>query len=206
MFVTGTEEVDREDDAIRSGIVDDEDPVGVGPAYTRSEWRAVLTPAIVLLGVVALVVIAWYLVRDTGPDEHRMDDVDVNGSFNLMGYWMQNLTAYGSHVHAINLTLEEGDLLAITYSSNGPPGGIQVRLQHPLHPKDGSGGIGGTRVYASSIGGNGTIDLIVDEDGAYQIYFWHPGSNRSPGEGDDPDDHTTAAIGYHLVVTRAHRP
>ena len=204
--MTGTEEVDREDDAIRSGIVDDEDPVGVGPAYTRSEWRGVLTPAIVLLVVVALVVIAWYLVRDTGPDEQRMDDVDVNGSFNLIGYWMQNLTAYGSHVHAINLTFEEGDILALTYSSHGPPGGIQVRLQHPLHPTDGSDGTGGTKVYASSIGGNGTIDLIIDEGGAYQLYFWHPGSNRSPGEGDDPDDHTTAAVGYHLVVTRAHRP
>ncbi|MCJ2540963.1 MAG: hypothetical protein LN414_06830, partial [Candidatus Thermoplasmatota archaeon] len=105
--MTGTQEVDGQDDAIGSGIVEDEDPVVVGQAYTRSEWRGVLTPAIVLLAVVALVVIAWYLVRDTGPDEHTMDDVDVNGSFNLIGYWMQNLTAYGSHVHAINHTLEE---------------------------------------------------------------------------------------------------
>lgn len=174
--------------------------------YRRREWRAALTPALVVLAVVALLVVAWYLVADTGPEAQLLDDVDAEGSFNLLGHWRDGLTAYGSHVHAINLTLESGDELVLSFSSNGPPEGIQVRLQHPLHPTDGTGGAGGTQVFASSTGGNGTIRFFVQEGGAYQVYFWHPGSARPPGAGDDPDDHTTAAVAHHLVVTRAHRP
>ena len=192
------EETTAEEDADQEA---DEDP-----RYTREEWRAALAPAIVLVSVLVVVVVAWYLVRDTGPEDHLLEDVDDQGSFKLLGAWRENLTAYGPHVRAINLTLEEGDVLALTYSSHGPPDGIQVRLQHPLHPTDGAGGTGGTRVYGSSSGGNGTIDLFVSEPGAYQLYFWHPGSIQAPGEGDDPDDHTTASVGYTLSVIRAHRP
>ncbi|NIT79431.1 MAG: hypothetical protein GWO44_21705 [Thermoplasmata archaeon] len=81
-----------------------------------------------------------------------------------------------------------------------------MRVQHPLHTSDGMGGAGGTPVYASSVGGNGSIDLFVLEPGAYQVYFWHPGAVQGPGPSDDPDDHTTAAVGYRLIVERGHRP
>jgi hypothetical protein len=160
----------------------------------------------VLIVMVVIAIIAWYLVVGTGPDDHRLEDVDEEGSFKLLGRWRQNLTAYGTHSYAVNLTLEEGDVFTLSYSSHGPPEGIQVRLQHPLHPTDGVDGTGGTRVYASSVGGNGTVDLFVEEGGAYQVYFWHPGANRPPGQDDEPDDHITAAVFYHLIVTRAHRP
>jgi hypothetical protein len=109
-------------------------------------------------------------------------------------------------VYAINITLEKGDSVTLTYSSNGPPGGIQVRLQHPLHPTDGAAGAGGTEVYSSSSGGNGTVGLLVEESGAYQVYFWHPGSVEVPGPGDDPDAHITATVGFRLEIERGLRP
>jgi hypothetical protein len=177
-----------------------------GSIYTRWEWRGAVMPAVFLLVVVVVVVTGWYLLRDTGPDPNRLEDVDESGSFNLQGNWLEEPIAYGSHVHAINLTLERGDILDLSYSSNGPPGGIQVRLQHPLNPDDGTGGIGGTTVFSSTSGGNGTVHLFVELEGAYQLYFWHPGTARPPGDGDDPDDHLTAAVSYHLLVARANRP
>ncbi len=173
--------------------------------YSRTEWRGAIVPAVVFIALVIALVVAWYLVRDTGPEDLLMEDLDEEGSFTLLGHWRENLTAYGSHVHAINLTLEEGDTLNLTYTSHGPPGGVQVRVQHPLNPADGTGGAGGTRVYASSVGGNGSIDLFVLEPGAYQVYFWHPGAVQEPGPSDDADDHTTAVIGYRLVVDRGRR-
>ena len=174
--------------------------------YTRRESRGVLAPTLALVAVLALLVIAWHLVRDTGPEDALLGDVDESGSFKLRGHWRENLTAYGPHAHAINLTLEEGDLFILNYGSHGPPDGIQVRLQHPLHPSDGANGSGGTRVFASSAGGNGTLQLSVREAGAFQVYFWHPGSIRAPGEGDDADAHITASVSYDLSVRRAHRP
>jgi len=188
-----------------------EDPVPERPQvdqtpYSGTEWRAVATPALVLLVVVALAVVCWYMLRDTGPDTQPLEDMDVEGTFDLLGHWRKDLTVYGTHAGAINLTLAQGDTISLTYTSHGPPDGVKVRLQHPFHPTDGANGTGGTMVYASSVGGNGTIDLFVKEPGAYQVYFWHPGSTRALGEGDDPADHTTAAVSYHLVVVRAHRP
>jgi hypothetical protein len=174
--------------------------------YTRDEWRGLLVPAAGVVAVLVISVVAWVLLSDPGPDVVRLDDVDERGSINLLGHWRENLTAYGPHAFAINLTLEEGDAVTLTYSSNGPPGGIQVRLQRPLHPSDGEGGTGGTTVHSSSSGVNGTVRLDVEEPGAYQVYIWHPGSARGPGPDDDPDDHTTAAVGYHLVVERGSRP
>jgi hypothetical protein len=174
--------------------------------YTRGEWMDALVPAILVVAVLVLVLVVWYLAGDEGPIEQGLDDVDENGSFNLQGQWVEDLTAYGTQAASINLTLDEGDRLSLSYSAHGPPDGIQVRLQHPLHPSDGANGTGGTRVFASSVGGNGTIELFVQEGGAYQLYFWHPGSTKMPGPDDDPDDHTLAAVSYHLVVIRAHRP
>lgn len=205
--MTGQAPPVAEDGTPPEAEVDDEPFGSDGPKrYTKGEWRSALKPALVLLAVVVILVVAWYLVSDTIPEDQRLDDVDRDGSVNLLGHKRDNLTAYGSHVHAINLTLESGDDLQLSFTSNGPPEGIQVRLQHPLHPSDGSGGAGGTQVFAMSSGGNGTIGFFVEEGGAYQVYFWHPGSARGPGPDDDPDDHITAAVSYHLVVIRAHRP
>jgi hypothetical protein len=177
-----------------------------GGGYSRGEWRGVLVPTAAVVAVLIISVVAWYLVTDPGPDVQRLEDIDEEGSFKLLGHCWGNSTAYGSHVHAINLTLEEGDTVTLSYTSNGPPDGIQVRLQHPLHPTDGQGGTGGSRVYSSSSGGNGTVGLFVEESGAYQLYFWHPGSILAPGPGDDPDAHITATVGYILEVTRGSRP
>lgn len=176
------------------------------PSYTRVEWTEVLFPAIIVLVLVIMFATAWYLLGDAEQEEHILEDVNEEGSFNLVGYWSDDPVPYGSQARAINLTLEVGDIVSLDYSAIGPPGGIHVRLQHPLHPQDGANGTGGTTVLASSVGGNGTIDLFVEEGGAYQIYFWHPGSSRPPGEVDDPSDHVTAAVAYRLTVTRANRP
>lgn len=181
-------------------------PMGIDTPYTRSEWLDVTYPALVLLALVALAVLAWYMLHDTAPDGSGLEDLDETGSFNLLGHWRGEGAPYGTHSWALNLTLDEGDRLTLTYSSNGPPDGIQVRLQHPLHPTDGSNGTGGTMVHASSVGGNGTVELFVSEPGAYQVYFLHPGATKAPGAGDDPDDHTTAAVSYHLAVHRGRRP
>ena len=35
---------------------------------------------------------------------------------------------------------------------------------------------------------------------------WEAMMANAKGAGDDPDDHTTAAISFHLVVKRGHRP
>jgi hypothetical protein len=174
--------------------------------YTRSEWLGVTYPALLLLGLVALAALGWYMLHDTAPDGSGLEDLEETGTFNLLGHWREDGTPYGTHTWALNLTLDEGDRLTLTYSSHGPPEGIQVRLQHPLHPTDGSNGTGGTKVHASSVGGNATIHLFVSEPGAYQVYFLHPGAYRAPGAGDDPDDHTTAAVSYHLTVHRGRMP
>ena len=186
------------------GIPDEVDPDD--SPYSRSEWWAVLIPALMLLAIVSLIVFTWYMLLDTGPDHQPLQDVDEEDTFNLLGHWRRDLTVYGTHVASVNLTLDKGDSLTMTFASHGPPEGIQVRLQHPLHPTDGMNGTGGTMVYATSVGGNGTIVLSIEEPGAYQLYFWHPGATKAPGPGDDPDDHTMAAVTYRLVVIRAHRP
>jgi hypothetical protein len=202
--------------AVADGSVPEEEVVSVdgdaargidrGMAYSRDEWMRVVLPAVLLLAMLLMAATVWSLMKVPGPDEDLLADVDEAGSFNLVGHWTDGVTAYGPHARSVNLTLERGDDLSLVFSSNGPPDGIQVRLQHPLFPTDGANGTGGTRVYASAVGGNGSIHLLVEEEGAYQVYFWHPGSVRGPGEGDDPADHTTAAVSYHLVVARAHRP
>ncbi|UCC93013.1 MAG: hypothetical protein JSW25_10210 [Thermoplasmata archaeon] len=199
-----TEEGDG--DVAEDGDVVEQDTEGDDAPFTRTEWRNALVPAILLFVVMTVVALAWYLAWDTSPEEHRLSDIDETGTLNLLGQWMEDPTAYGYHAAAINLTLEKGDTITLDYSAHGPPDGIQVRLQHPLHPSDGINGTGGAMVYASSVGGNGTVQLFVTEAGAYQLYFWHPGTTRAPGPGDDPDDHTLAVVGYHLVVVRAHRP
>jgi len=173
--------------------------------YTWGEWRGVIVPALVAVAVMVFAVSAWYVLRDT-EGAQRLDDLETSGSFNLEGYYRDPLTAYGPHARSINLTLEEGDVLELSYLVNGPPDGIQVRLQHPLHPDDGAGGTGGATVLASTVGRNGTLTFSTTEAGAYQVYFWHPGSARPPGAGDDPEIHMTAAVAYDLSVVRAHRP
>jgi hypothetical protein len=185
---------------------DDVEEDGKGTGYSRSEWRSVVIPSAVFIALVVLILLVIYLTQDTGDDHQRLDDVDVNENFNLLGHWVPELHAYGSHSHPINLTLEVGDQLILTYSTFGPPGGIQVRLQHPLHPTDGVNGTGGTEVYSSTVGENGSIRFTATEGGAYQVYFWHPGSVVPPGPDDDPNKHITAAVSYHLLVTRALRP
>lgn len=212
--MTGDELVDLDNDVGRDVEAPEEEAWAEVPdepgrddnPYTGTEWRAVVTPALVVLVVIALAVFSWYALTDSGPDHRPSKDIDDEGTFNLLGHWREDLTVYGTHVGAINLSLDKGDTVTMTYSSHGPPKGIQVRLQHPLHPTDGTDGTGGTIVYASSVGGNGTVNLFIEEPGAYQVYFWHPGSTSAPGVDDDPNDHTTAAVAYHLVVVRAHRP
>jgi len=207
-LVDGDGVVGRGDDEPFDEVVDDRPQVPDQDvsSYTRKEWKVVVTPALLLVVVIALIFGAWYMLRDTGPDQPLLKDIDEDGTFNLQGHWREDLTVYGTHARGINITLDKGDTLTLAYSSNGPPDGIHVRLQHPLNPTDGANATGGTMVYASSVGGNGTVDLFIDEPGAYQVYFLHPGSTRAPGPGDDPDDHTLAAVAYHLVVVRAHRP
>lgn len=174
--------------------------------YARHEWRSVVVPSVVFIALVVLVLLAIYLTRDTGDHHQRLGDVDESDNFNLLGHWVPELHAYGSHSHPINLSLEVGDQLVLTYTTFGPPGGIQVRLQHPLHPTDGVNGTGGTEVYSSAVGENGSIRFTATEGGAYQVYFWHPGSVVPPGPDDDPDAHIMVAVSYHLEVTRALRP
>jgi hypothetical protein len=204
-LVSAEESMD-DGEVIEASDVGDHGPVDGTEPYTRREWWTALAPAIVLLAFIVLLIFAWFMAWDTEPDEHLLGDMDDSGSFNLQGHWVEDPTPYGTHAFAINLTLEEGDALTLDYSAHGPPDGIQVRLQHPLHPKAGVEGTGGSLVYASSVGGNGTIEFFVQDAGAYQVYFWHPGSTKAAGQGDDPDDHTLAAVSYHLVVIRAHRP
>ena len=197
----GTEEVTETPDADE---VDWEDETTA--PYTWGEWRGVIVPALVAVAVMVIAVSAWYVLRDTEPEAQRLNDLETSGSFNLLGYYREPLTAYGPHARSINLTLEEGDVLELSYLVNGPPDGIQVRLQHPLHPDDGADGTGGATVHASAVGRNGTLRFSTTEAGAYQVYFWHPGSARPPGAGDDPEVHMTAAVAYDLSVVRAHRP
>ena len=185
---------------------DDTEEGGKGTRYSRSEWRSVVVPSVVFIALVVLVLLAIYLTRDTGDHHQRLGDVDESDNFNLLGHWVPELHAYGSHSHPINLSLEVGDQLVLTYTTFGPPGGIQVRLQHPLHPTDGVNGTGGTEVYSSAVGENGSIRFTATEGGAYQVYFWHPGSVVPPGPDDDPDAHIRAAVSSHLKVTRAMRP
>jgi hypothetical protein len=192
--------------AVHADGLEDGATAGKDPPYTKGEWSSALIPVITFLTAVVLVVVSWYLVTDTGTEDPLLDDMDESGSFNLQGQWVEQPKAYGPHTKALNLTLEHGDTLTLTYSAHGPPGGIQVRVQHPLDPSDGVNGTGGARVFASSVGGNGTVDLFVENEGAYQVYFWHPGVTKAPGPDDDPDDHTLAAVGYRLVVNRANRP
>ncbi len=177
-----------------------------GTRYSRSEWRGAVAPALVFVTLLILVLVAHYLLRDTGSEWHPLDDVDDSGSFDLPGRYEEELTAYGAYAYSINVTLDRSDRLTLSYRSNGPPDGIQVRLQHPLHPTDGIDGTGGAEVFSSSAGGNGSIDFFTREGGAYQVYFWHPGSAREPGPGDDPDIHVTATVTYDLQVIRGHRP
>lgn len=165
-----------------------------------------LLPSLALLAVLALFVSAHLLTLDDGEVHHPLRDVDETGTFNLAGNWVENLTAYGSHSHSINLTMDEGDHLILEFTSFGPAGGIQVRLQHPLHPTDGADGTGGTQVVASTVGENGTLEMTVREPGAYQVYFWNPGAARPPGPGGDPDAHSSAGGSYHLRVERSGRP
>jgi len=199
--VAGDEEVAEEPS--RPDVMEDD---AKGTRYLRSEWRSVIVPSVVFIALVVLVLFAIYLTRDTGDDHQRLEDVNENANFNLLGHWVPELHAYGSHSHPFNLTLDVGDVLVLTYTTFGPPSGIQVRLQHPLHPTDGINGTGGTEVYASTVGENGSIRFTATEGGAYQVYFWHPGSVVPPGPDDDPDVHITAAISSHLKVTRALRP
>lgn len=202
-----TGEEDLGEDGVEASVpegVEWEDETAV--PYTWEEWRAVVVPAILVLVLVAVVVLAWSMLRDTGPDVQRLDDIDDSGSFNLLGYYREPLTAYGPHARPVNLTLETGDELVLTFLVNGPPEGIQVRLQDPLHPSDGANSTGGARVHASVVGRDGTLRFTSTDGGAYQVYFWHPGAARPPGTGDDPEAHITAAVAYDLVVVRAHRP
>jgi hypothetical protein len=185
---------------------DDVEKDGKGTRYSRSEWRSVVVPSAVFIALVILVLLVIYLTQDTGDDHQRLDDLDESDNFNLLGHWVPELHAYGPYSHPVNLTLEVGDQLVLTYTTFGPPGGIQVRLQHPLHPTDGVNGTGGTEVYSSAVGENGSIRFTAREGGAYQVYFWHPGSVVPPGPSDDPNAHITAAVSYHLQVTRALRP
>ncbi len=199
----------EEGDGSRAEGIPGEDPDKgpfEGSAYSREEMTRVVVPSVLSLAMVLMVVTVWYLLMDQGPEEHLLPEVEEEGSFNLVGHWAEGVTAYGPHARSINLTLEEGDVLSLIYTVSGPPGGIHVRLQHPLHPSDGINGTGGTAVHASSVGGNGSIHFLVEQGGAYQVYFWHPGSAQEPGEGDAPDDHVTAAVSYRLTVNRAHRP
>jgi hypothetical protein len=171
--------------------------------YTGTELRGAVLPAVVFLVVVAVVIVGLYFILGTGEGERPLEDIDMSGSITLDGAWRENLTAYGPHVVAINLTLAEGDEVELSFSSMGPPGGIQVRLQRPLHPESVGGSQVPTDVVASAASGNGSLEHIVVDPGAYQVYFWHPGSARDPSDGGY---HFQASVSYHLVVHRAGRP
>jgi hypothetical protein len=175
-------------------------------SYPVPEVRGVLLPALVLLSIVILLLVADHLTDDGGSRLYPLEDVDTSGSFHLAGDYSTEPVAYGPSTHAINLTLNVGDRLVLTYSSFGPSGGIQVRLQHPLSSRDGVNGTGGTEVHSMAAGGNGTMDFLVREGGAYQVYFWHPGSARPPHPGEGADAHSVASVTYTLRVTRGNRP
>lgn len=173
--------------------------------YRIQEIRRTFIPGVVLVVLVIVVIVAWWSLRDTGEDLQPLDDIDASDNFNLLGYYVEDLVAYGPYAHAVNLTLARGDRLVLEYTSSGPPGGVQVRLQARQDPSDGVDGAGGAQVVASSVGERGKIELRVEEGGAFQLYFWHPGSARPPGPDDDPDGHVTAAVSYDLRVERAIR-
>ena len=182
------------------GVVGDQEEA---ETYTRQELRGIIVPAAVFLVVVGVVIVGLHFILGSWEGHSSLDDVDISGSFTLEGAWRENLTAYGPHAMALNLTLDEGDQVMLTFSSMGPPGGIQVRLQRPLHTGDVGGGQVPTDVVASEAAGNGSLEHTVIEPGAYQVYFWHPGSARDPSQ---TEAHLSATVSYHLVVTRAGRP
>ena len=131
-----------------------------------------------------------------------LDDVELSGSFRLQGAYDADPVPYGPHARAINITLRERDHLVLSFFTGGLESGIQVRVQSPLHPDGG----GAPEVLASSEGTDGTIDLIAKADGAFQMYFWHPGSARPPGTGDDDSLHYPVDVTYDLRIERAMRP
>jgi hypothetical protein len=172
-----------------------------GDRYLGRELRAVAIPAVVVLALVIAVAVGWYVTRDTGEEMVPLKDIDSSGAVTLDGAYQPDLSSYGPHVLAINVTLAVGDELLLTFSATGPPDGVQARVQRPLHP--GGGEPGGGEVLASAVGTNGTIDYWAAAEGAFQIYFWHQGSVR---EGGEPEEHNPAYLSYELKVFRAHRP
>jgi hypothetical protein len=150
-----------------------------------------------------VVIVGLHFILGSWEGHTSREDVDTSGSFTLDGAWRENLTAYGPHVMALNLTLAEGDHVVLTFTSSGPPGGIQARLQRPLHPESFGGGQVPTDVVASEAAVNGSYEHTVVDPGAYQVYFFHPGSARDPS---DVDAHYHATVFYRLAVERAGRP
>ncbi len=179
----------------------DRSPEEEQAGYTLADLRTVAVPAAVLVTLVVVAILAVHLIRER---EHwePLDDLELSGSFRLQGPYDADLAPYGPHSRAVNITLRERDHLVLSFFTGGLETGIQVRVQSPLHPVGG----GGPEVLASSEGTDGTIDLIANANGAFQVYFWHPGSARPPGDGDDEALHYPVDVTYDLRIERAMRP
>jgi hypothetical protein len=175
-----------------------EDVSDEAKVYTRAEIWSIVFPTLVVVSLVVTIIVGLVII--IGPDDqaHELEDLRTAGSFTLDGVALNGTPLYGPHVWAYNLTLADGDVLSLTYSSTGPPGGIQVRLQHPLHPSQ----VGPVEVHTSAVGANGSLEYTAATAGAYQVYFYHPGASRTS---DDGDAHQYASVTYTLVVDRIGR-
>ncbi len=157
---------------------------------------------LLLIAIMAtlVVVIGWRVGDLTTPADMSPRDVELLGTVDLRGESVEPYRPFGPHAHAINLTMDVGDVLSVEFTSLNAQ--VQVFVQRPLHPLNST--TLPAVVLATSSGTSGLITFEAVEPGAVQVYVVNPAALQPPPAGMPASEwHIAARVSYTVRVDRA---
>lgn len=172
-------------------------------AYSLKEAIPYIVATVVVLALSVVIILYAVWLRDVwGTSQGLPGDQTWTGSLELRAEYADPDLPYGRHAFALNVTLQAGDVVTVEVTSIGPVDGVEVFIQHPLHPTNASHAP--VEVWSMGAGPSVTLSLESTEPGVYQVYVLHPGAVRPPPPGVDPFDwHVPAQVTYSISVARA---
>jgi hypothetical protein len=205
LFGGGDDDREGPDELVESSEGPSE-PVGIGryrEAYTlREAWPYLAATVIVVVLAIAVILSAAWLRDVWGTTPRPLGDLTRSGTVELRTEDADPPNPYGPHAFALNVTLAAGDVVTVVVTSVGPIDGVEVFIQHPLHPTNASSMP--ATVWSMGAGSQVSLSLEATAPGAYQVYVIHPGAVRPPPLGVDPFDwNVPAQVTYSVMVVRA---